>query len=199
MRLGEALREERRSVIDDVERYTGTFPAFLTNDSTPTINGNISGTLGAGEVVAIYDGATRLGQTTVSAGTWSFTPAALAGGTHNLTAVVESATGTQGLPTAFGFTIDIAGLVLFVVPDGGTDRCKSVDAEASQVAVEFIEEATDRRIAGKGLTNSGDQLGFDLFDNNIIVWHSILLVNMVEPGLDPCLDPSSTLSVCTAR
>ena len=52
-----------------------------------TATPSIKGTGQAGTVVTIKEGGTVLGTTTVnSAGTWSFAPAALADGTHTLTA-----------------------------------------------------------------------------------------------------------------
>jgi hypothetical protein len=67
-----------------------------TDDTTPTLSGGVSATL-AGEVVAIYDGATKLGNATVTGTTWTYTPTALAAGAHSFTALVENATsGAQG-------------------------------------------------------------------------------------------------------
>ncbi len=37
-----------------------------TDDTTPTFNGTLGATLGAGEKVSIYDGATKLGEATVT-------------------------------------------------------------------------------------------------------------------------------------
>jgi Bacterial Ig-like domain len=95
------------SVTDDVATNgstTGTLTnGSSTDDTTPTLAGTISAALGAGEVVAIYDGATKLGNATVTTTSWTYTPTALAAGSHSFTAKVEnSATGAAGAAsTAF--------------------------------------------------------------------------------------------------
>ncbi len=94
---------------DDVVGITGNVATGGTsNDSTPTLSGAVVGTLASGEVVAIYDGATKLGNATVSAAAWSYTPTALSGGAHSFTAVVESSVGNQGtVSTAYAVTLDL--------------------------------------------------------------------------------------------
>lgn len=71
-----------------------------TDDGTPTLSGQLAAPLGAGEVVAIYDMTTqtKLGETTPSGTTWSFTPSAatpLSAGGHLLKAVIQLSSDTS--------------------------------------------------------------------------------------------------------
>ncbi len=78
-----------------------------TNDNTPTLKGTITGTLNAGEVVAVYDGVARLGNATVNGSDWSFTSPGLSNGAHSFTARVEDAAGNMGTASAaYAFGID---------------------------------------------------------------------------------------------
>ncbi len=65
----------------------------LTSQGMPTL----TGTAGAGDVVAVYDGTTRLGTATADgAGDWSFTPAApLTADAHTITAAAEDLAGNM--------------------------------------------------------------------------------------------------------
>ncbi|MFC5313771.1 Ig-like domain-containing protein [Azospirillum rugosum] len=120
--------------VDDVAPRTGDLASgAVTNDTAPELQGTISAVLGAGEVVAVYRGATRLGTATVTGTTWTYTDTALSNGsTYSYTARVENAT-NQGTPsTAFSLTIDTAapsapGLAL-VMDSGasGSDRISNV-------------------------------------------------------------------------
>jgi hypothetical protein len=88
---------------DDVSISQGNvFSGSSTDDSTLGLTGIISATLNAGEVVAVYDGATRLGTATVTGtGTsWSYMTPALALGGHSLTAQVEDTAGNHGAASA---------------------------------------------------------------------------------------------------
>ncbi len=78
-----------------------------TNDNTPVLKGTIIGTLGTNEVLAVYEGSTRLGEATLIGTDWSFATTSLANGTHSFTAVVEDLAGNAGTSsTAYGFTVD---------------------------------------------------------------------------------------------
>ncbi|WP_157284062.1 Ig-like domain-containing protein [Pseudomonas chlororaphis] len=91
--------------VDDAGSKTGNLAkGDVTDDATPTLSGKAT----AGGIVKIYDGATLLGQTTADAqGNWSFTPAALADGLHNLTATVTTeAKGESEHTSIFDLTVD---------------------------------------------------------------------------------------------
>ncbi|MEJ0040397.1 MAG: Ig-like domain-containing protein [Gammaproteobacteria bacterium] len=79
-----------------------------TDDTTPVLNGTLSATLGATDVVRIYEGVTLLGTATVIGTTWTFaTPTLAAGSSHTYTAVVADAAGNEGTVSgAFALTVD---------------------------------------------------------------------------------------------
>ena len=78
-----------------------------TNDNTPTLVGDLTAALGAGEVLAVYDGATRVGNATVTNTAWNFVATSLSNGDHSLTAVVEDIAGNQGAVSgAYAFKVD---------------------------------------------------------------------------------------------
>ena len=78
-----------------------------TNDNTPTLKGTLTGALGDGEVIALYDGSTRLGTATVAGTDWSYATTSLSNGTHSFSARVEDAAGNQGSASAvYSFTVD---------------------------------------------------------------------------------------------
>ncbi len=88
-------------VTDDAGTVTGIVASGgATDDTTPTLTGTLSATLGAGEKVSIYDGATKLGEASVTGTNWTFTPTALADGTHSFTAKIENSTGTAEIASS---------------------------------------------------------------------------------------------------
>jgi hypothetical protein len=98
------------SVTDNVGTFTGSLiSGGVTDDTSLDLAGTLTATLGVGEVLAVYDGTTRLGNATVSGSGWTYTDATLANGdTPSYTVVVENtAVGIQGMAsTAFTTTID---------------------------------------------------------------------------------------------
>ncbi|MET0333218.1 MAG: Ig-like domain-containing protein, partial [Rhizobacter sp.] len=107
------------ALTDDVGSTQGTIAANgVTDDSRPSYSGTLgSATLGAGEVVSIYDGSTKLGNATVNGTSWTFTPAgALADGSHSLRAVVQdsaasSPTGARLSTAGSSFTVNTSAVV----------------------------------------------------------------------------------------
>lgn len=98
------------SVTDDVGTITGPLAnGGVTDDTQLVLAGTITGTLEAGEVVAIYDGATRLGNAIVTGSNWEFTDSTLIhGDTASYTAVVENETiGIQGTISSPAFELSI--------------------------------------------------------------------------------------------
>ena len=99
----------KQSLTDDLPSFTGTVNANgLTNDSTPTFSGTLI-RLPAGAVIAIYDGAIKLGNATVTDTAWTFTPSALTEqGSHSITARVEVIGGKNATDptTAWSFSLD---------------------------------------------------------------------------------------------
>jgi hypothetical protein len=84
-------------VNDDVAPGLGNVPdGGATNDTSPTVNGTLTGTLAAGEEIAIYRDGLRLGAAVISGANWSFTDSGLADGSHSYMARVEDVAGNHG-------------------------------------------------------------------------------------------------------
>ena len=83
---------------------SGTVGDGITNDNTLTL----SGTAEANATVKVFDGATLLGSAVANgSGAWSYTTAALANGSHSLTATATDAAGNTGAASsAMSVTID---------------------------------------------------------------------------------------------
>jgi uncharacterized repeat protein (TIGR01451 family) len=83
---------------------SGVLGDNITNVTSPTL----TGTGEIGSVISIYDGATLLGTTTVSAGgTWSYTSTTLTNGVHPLTVTSTDAAGnTSAASSNLNITID---------------------------------------------------------------------------------------------
>jgi surface antigen len=79
-------------------------PGGRTDDRSPTFSGTISGPLGAGETLRVFNGATLLGSASVNntARTWSFTTTLTdtTGTTYAITARVADAAGNLGTASA---------------------------------------------------------------------------------------------------
>jgi hypothetical protein len=96
-------------VFDNVGSITGALTTGgVSNDTALLLSGTITGTLGTGEVVAVYDNGIKLGTATVSGSDWSYSDSTLANGNAvSYTVRVEDAAGNQGaLSAAFTTTID---------------------------------------------------------------------------------------------
>ena len=99
-------------------------PASPTNDSTPTLTGGVGVEAGddANVAVTIYEGSSlggpvvASGNASLSAGSWSFTPAALGDGTYTAQAVQEDQAGNVGKSTAVSFTVDTKGPAVTLNP-----------------------------------------------------------------------------------
>jgi hypothetical protein len=98
-----------RKVEDNVPStaVTEVTKGSTTNDNTPTLVGDLTAALGAGEVLVVFDGATRLGNAVVTDKAWNFASTSLANGDHSLTVVVEDIAGNQGdVSSAYAFKVD---------------------------------------------------------------------------------------------
>ncbi|WP_111812168.1 BapA/Bap/LapF family large adhesin [Acinetobacter soli] len=93
--------------IDDQLPKDGTFDFSVpTNDTSPAIQGTVSGALGSGEVVAIYRDGVYLGNATVVGGIWSFQDSGLMNGSYSYTAQVQDAAGNAGASSQATLKID---------------------------------------------------------------------------------------------
>src|SRR5579883_3200245 len=80
--------------------------------------------------------------------------------------------------------IDIADLILIIVPDGRVDQGAWIDVDMGQVLKDFAEQAANLWIAGEPVAHTGDQLSIDLFENYVVVWHTPLHIDRLKPGFD---------------
>ena len=98
------------SYLDNQDPQQGTFASSSkTNDTAPQLNGTLAGTLGAGEVVALYRDGVRIGAATMTgAATWTFQDTGLVDGTsYSYTARVEDAAGNRGgVSAVFTLVVD---------------------------------------------------------------------------------------------
>ena len=87
---------------DDVAPGIDKYPSgTTTNDTSPLLNGKYVGTLGDGEVIAIYRDGVKIGEATVKAGNeWEYQDDNVAKGDHTYIARVEDRAGNQGPPSA---------------------------------------------------------------------------------------------------
>ncbi len=86
----------------------------LTNDNTPTL----AGTAAAGSTINLYDGAAQVGSATADVnGAWAITTAALADGSHALTATSTTANGTSPASGTLTVKIDTAVPLAPSTPD----------------------------------------------------------------------------------
>ena len=77
----------------------------VTKDNTLGLSGTVSDAGGVSSV-QVYDGATLLGPATVSSGNWSYTTAALLGGSHSFTAKATDTAGNTTTTSAVTATVD---------------------------------------------------------------------------------------------
>jgi len=113
------------AVADSVGSITGNLSSGGVTDDTSLVLSGTNSTLGTGEVVAVYDGATKLGNATpLTTTTWSYTDSTLANGNAvSYTVRVEDAAGNLGTPSlAFTTTIDT------VAPVANNDTGNAVEA-----------------------------------------------------------------------
>ena len=89
-----------------------------TTDTSPVLNGTLGTALSGSQYVEIFDGATSLGNATVTGMTWTFEVPSASFATHTYTAQVKD--GTQVLSTSSNFTLIVAAtpLVLDLNGDG---------------------------------------------------------------------------------
>jgi hypothetical protein len=84
---------------------SGTAGDRITNDNTLAL----VGTAAANSTVRVFDGSTQIGTATAnSSGAWSVTTAALADGSHSLTATATNSGGTSGTSAPLLVTVDTA-------------------------------------------------------------------------------------------
>ena len=135
-------------VTDNVGTIQGPLTSGgVTDDTSLALAGTISAALAAGEVVAVYDGATRLGTASVVGTNWTYTDSTLANGNAvSYTVRVEDAVGNQGTASspAFTTTIDTAAPTLTVTgisPDSGSSSTDGITSATSVTVSGTIDNA----------------------------------------------------------
>ena len=104
--------------------------------------------------VTIKEGSTVLGTTTASTtGAWSFTPAGLVDGAHNLTATQTDLAGNTGTAT-LSFTLDTVAPVLSIALASGTGSSSTSMVTASP-AVKGTAQASTAVTIKEGSTTLG--------------------------------------------
>ena len=98
---------------DDIGTAAGNFgTGTTTDDRQPVLNGTITGTFGATDVVRIYDGSTYLGNAVVTGSTWTYPLSGLADdSSHTYNAKVTDAAGNTTNSNNFVINIDLAIIV----------------------------------------------------------------------------------------
>ncbi len=111
------------TVIDDVSTHDSVegnlVSGVSTDDTTPRLTGTLSAALTADQVLVIYDGATKLGEATVTGTDWTYTPSALTAGSHSFTARVESPVGGNGTASSAHVVNINPGINMTVTDDVG--------------------------------------------------------------------------------
>ncbi|MDL2329443.1 Ig-like domain-containing protein, partial [Desulfosarcina sp. OttesenSCG-928-A07] len=89
------------AIMDNYGTATGRITSGgNTDDATPTLEGTITGSLGATDVVVIYRDGTEVGTASVSGQTWRFTDNLASDGSYSYTAFVKDSSGTLGTPSS---------------------------------------------------------------------------------------------------
>lgn len=96
------------SFVDNSGSITGTLAnASMTDDSSPTLHGTLTGTLEAGDRVVVLRNDTAVGYATVNGATWEFTDALAGTGFFSYRVAVVDAAGNRG--TASGqFVVNLS-------------------------------------------------------------------------------------------
>ncbi|MET0334094.1 MAG: Ig-like domain-containing protein, partial [Rhizobacter sp.] len=91
-----------------------------TDDTTPTLTGTVSQALASGQVVALYDNGTRIGEATVNGTNWTYAVTSpLSTGTNNLVAVIEHPASGAHSAHSNTYVIDQQSISLSVLDDVG--------------------------------------------------------------------------------
>ena len=134
-------------------------------DATPLLKGTYSANLAAGEVIAVYDGATKLGNAVIDANTktWSYqTTSNLSAAAHTFTAKVETSGGTA-TATSSNFSLNVLSSPLALDLNGD-----GVQTMGIEQGVQFDLLATGSAQNVGWLDGQDGWLALDLDDNGRI-------------------------------
>ncbi len=111
--------------VSNVGANGGVIPVgAITNDSTPLIQGTLSGTLGVGESVAIQQGGRDIGTATVTGSAFSFTIPTLSSNTYTFNVRVVDRAGNSSSNLSRVLVVNIGSTL---VPDGAVSAVNFSD------------------------------------------------------------------------
>jgi hypothetical protein len=155
----------------DTLKFTAGAQTLASNgttvDTTPTLSGTLSMALSGSQVVSIYEGATLLGNATLSGTSWSYTVPTTSVGSHTYTAKIMN--GATVVHTSSNFVVNVAATPLVLDLNGDGVQTTSV-SEGTQfdllnmgkkVNVGWVDKhdgllAMD--VNGDGIINNGSEL-----------------------------------------
>jgi hypothetical protein len=132
------------SAFDDVGSPTTVGNGAIINDGTPTLTGNLSSQLTAGQALVFYRDGERLTQLSPTSTSWSYTDAGVTDGTHYYTVRVENSAGQVGsYSSSFSLTIDtLAPIQLVNVTGASTTLSVKLTSSASATATPSLITGT---------------------------------------------------------
>lgn len=145
------------AAIDNIGSVTGPIPAGgSTDDSRPEFTGR--GT--PGNTIEIWDGSTKLGETTVNDdGSWSFTPTtALTAGKHSIYPIERDADGNK---SAAGETIDFTLDLTAPAKGSISDMIDNVGSKRGSIASGEATDDTTPTLVGKAEPGSTVEIWLD--------------------------------------
>jgi hypothetical protein len=178
------------SVTDNFGDTTGALSTGATSDdATPTLIGTYSGTIEAGQSIAVYDTAsgTRLGAATLTgAGTWSFTPTSLgtSAAAFSFQAVVENAVHLQGDTPSSTFALSFDPTPLSI-----TSQTTGAIASGANLVLSFNQDV--QAVTGKNITLVDD----DAATPDIIIAADSALVTIDHTTHTVTINPAANLSL----
>ncbi|RYX88158.1 MAG: type 1 secretion protein, partial [Comamonadaceae bacterium] len=127
----------------------------FTNDTSPTLSGNLTGPLAAGEVIAIFRNDVRVGTATLAGGSWTFTDGGLADASYTYEARVVDVAGNQGAKSAaYAVTVDTQA------PNATTETISNltITDDTGESATDFITSDTSLTVSGTHSAASGSTI-----------------------------------------
>ena len=194
------------AVSDNVGRIQGAVSQTgFTDDSTPTISGTISGRLGTGDTLRIFNGNDDLGIASVNNinNTWSFTPsglAPLANGFYAITARVADTAGNLGslapASTVQRFSIDSTAKQ--IIGDANANTLSATTAKDVLTGLGGVDTFAFTTLTSSTLANfdriTDLSIGTDILDGP----DAITSAEINKLGLVASLDDSSISTLLTS-
>ena len=138
------------TVSDDVSTHGSAIGALATGASTddtmPTLTGTLSAALTPGQVLAIYDGATKLGDATITSDTgtdWTYTSSPLTVGNHSFTAQVESLTNSLQGAASNAHVVNINPSIEMTVTDNASAVTEVVTSGVRYILLKQTGDSTN--------------------------------------------------------